>query len=77
VCFGELIPFGPESDRKRVAEQCFVSVRRMIEETREGRSRNLHTGQVFSPPAKEAKGTGGVPGRYVGKAGQEVANRAS
>ena len=42
-----------------------------------GRSPNLHPGQVFSPPAKEAKGTGGVPGRSVGKAGQEVANRAS
>ena len=77
VSFGEPIPFGPETDRKRVAEQCYTAVRRMIEDTRSGRSRNLHKGQVFSPPAKEAKGTGGVLGRFVGKAGQEVANRAS
>jgi 1-acyl-sn-glycerol-3-phosphate acyltransferase len=76
VSFGEPIRFGPETDRKRVAEQCFTSVRRMIEETRAGRSRNLHPGQVFSPPAKEAKGTDGVPGRY-GEAGQEVAQRVS
>jgi 1-acyl-sn-glycerol-3-phosphate acyltransferase len=68
VSFGEPIPFGPETDRKRVAEQCFRSVRQMAEDTRTGRSQNFHTGQVFSPPAKEAKGTGGAPGHY-GEAG--------
>ena len=68
VRFGEPIPFGPESDRKQVAEQCYQAVRRMIEDTRTGRSQNLHPGQVFSPSAKEAKGTRGAPGRYAGKA---------
>ena len=32
VRFGEPIPFGPQSDRKRVAEQCYEAVRRMIED---------------------------------------------
>jgi len=77
VRFGEPIPFGPGSDRKRVAEQCFEAVRRMIEDTRTGRSQNLHPGPVFSPSPKGAKGTEGAPGRYVGKPRQEVANRAS
>lgn len=77
VSFGEPIPFGPGTDRKQVAERCFQEVRRMIEDTRAGRSPNLHPGQVFSPSAKEAKGTGSAPGRYGGEAGQEVANRAS
>lgn len=77
VSFGEPIPFGPGTDRKRVAEQCFQDVRRMIEDIRAGRSPNLHQGQVFSPSEKEAKGTGKAPGRYGGEAGQEVANRVS
>jgi 1-acyl-sn-glycerol-3-phosphate acyltransferase len=76
VSFGEPIPFGPETDRKAVTERCYWSVRRMFEEIRAGRSQNLHPGQVFSPSAKGAKGTASAPGRY-GKAGQEVANRAS
>jgi len=77
VSFGEPIRFGPETDRKQVAEWCFASVRAMSQATRAGRSRNLDPGQVFSPSAKEAKGTGGAPGRYVGEAGQEVAQRVS
>lgn len=77
VSFGEPIPFGPGANRKEVAERCFAAVRQMFEDTRTGRSQNLHGGPVFSPPAKEAKGTGSAPGRLVGEAGQEVANRAS
>jgi hypothetical protein len=74
VRFGTPIPFGPGTDRKAVAEQCFLEVRRMVEETR---SHKLHDGQVFSPPPKDAKGTGGVRGRFVGQAGEEVVNRSS
>jgi 1-acyl-sn-glycerol-3-phosphate acyltransferase len=77
VSFGEPIAFGPGTDRKAVAEQCFREVRRMQEAVRAGQSPKLHGGQVFSPPAKEAKGTGSAPGRYGGEAAQEVANRAS
>jgi len=74
VRFGTPIPFGPDSDRKAVAQQCFAEVRRMVEETR---SQKLHAGQVFSPSPKNAKGTGGVRGRFVGQAGEEVVNRSS
>jgi 1-acyl-sn-glycerol-3-phosphate acyltransferase len=77
VSFGEPIAFGPEADRKAVAEECFAAVRLMIEDTRAGASRSLHSGGVFSPPAKGAKGTARAPGGYVGKARQEIVNRAS
>ena len=74
VRFGTPIPFGPETDRKAVAQQCFAEVRCLVEETR---SQNLHTGQVFSPPPKNAKQTGEVRGRLLGQAGEEVVNRSS
>jgi 1-acyl-sn-glycerol-3-phosphate acyltransferase len=63
VSFGEPIPFGPGTNRKRVAEQCEAEVRRMVEAIRAGEpSRNLGRGQVFSPSAKDAKGTLEAPG---------------
>ncbi len=77
VSFGEPIRIGPDASRKVVADRCYQEVRRMIEEVRAGRSPKRHGGQVFSPPAKEAKGTGSMPGRFGGEAGQEIAERAS
>ena len=78
VAFGEPIPFGPDASRKAVTQQCHAEVRRMTEALRAGRaSPNLNAGQVFSPPAKPAKGTGEAPARSTGEARQEVPNRAS
>jgi 1-acyl-sn-glycerol-3-phosphate acyltransferase len=75
VSFGEPIPFGPGTDRKRVAEQCEAEVRRMVEAIRAGGpSRNLGRGQVFSPSAKDAKGTVEAPGH---SAREEVPDRAA
>ena len=37
VSFGEPIPFGPQSDRKAVAEQCFAAVRACSSTRRGGR----------------------------------------
>ncbi|HET7716816.1 MAG TPA: lysophospholipid acyltransferase family protein [Bauldia sp.] len=77
VSFGEPIPYAPGTNRKAVAEICYQEVRRMVEDIRTGRSRNLGPQEVFSPPAKEAKGTQSAPGRCMGEPGQEIANRAS
>jgi 1-acyl-sn-glycerol-3-phosphate acyltransferase len=75
VSFGEPIPFGPGTNRKRVAEQCEAEVRRMVEAIRAGDlSRNLGRGQVFSPSAKDAKGTVEAPGH---SAREEVPDRAA
>ena len=37
ISFGEPIPFGPQSDRKAVAEQCFAAVRAASSTRRGGR----------------------------------------
>ncbi len=77
VSFGTPIAFGPGTDRKRVAEQCYAEVRRMMDEVRRDPSRNRNPSQVFSRPAKDAKGTGEAFGSDAAKPGQEVADRAS
>lgn len=78
VCFGEPIPFGPGTDRKRVAAACHAEVCRMIEAVRAGGpSRNLVAARVFSPSAKDAKGTGDAPEHSRGEASQEVPDRAA
>lgn len=75
VSFGEPIPFGPGSNRKKVAEQCEAEVRRMVEAIRAGEpSRNLGRAHVFSPSAKNAKGTVEAPGH---SAPEEVPDRAA
>ena len=78
VSFGAPITFGPGSDRKQVAEACHAEVQRMIEAIRAGTaSPNRDAGRVFSPPSKDAKGTGDASARFPGEAGREVPNRAS
>lgn len=78
VWFGEPIPFGPDSDRKAIAERCQADVRRMLEAIRAGEaSPNRDPRQVFSQSAKGAKGTAGPPAHSLGEASQEVANRTS
>jgi len=58
VSFGEPIAFDAERDRKRVAESCFRSVRAMVETVkRRPASPNRHPRAIFSPRAKDAKGT--------------------
>ncbi len=78
VCFGEPIPFGPGSDRKRVAEQCHAEVRRMIEAIRAGGvSRNVDPDRLFSPLPKDAKGTGDALAHSFGESPQEVPDRVA
>jgi 1-acyl-sn-glycerol-3-phosphate acyltransferase len=56
VSFGEPIPFGPDTDRKQLAEACFVEVRRMAAAARQGRlPPNGHATPLFSPAEKRAK----------------------
>lgn len=57
VSFGEPIAFGPEDDRKQVADRCFESVRAMVDGVRRHwpASPDRHGQPVFSPSAKGAK----------------------
>ncbi|MCP4385507.1 MAG: 1-acyl-sn-glycerol-3-phosphate acyltransferase [Hyphomicrobiales bacterium] len=78
VSFGEPIPFGQESDRKKVAEECYLSVRRMAEEAQRGSPGSSNGQRLFSPGQKAAKGTSpGSAGGYADRGGREIANRAS
>jgi 1-acyl-sn-glycerol-3-phosphate acyltransferase len=80
VSFGEPIAFGAGEDRKKVAEECFNSVRRMIDEVRrqplpagrKGRRR------LFSGSAKGAKGTADIqPGSRADRPGESIISRIS
>jgi 1-acyl-sn-glycerol-3-phosphate acyltransferase len=57
VSFGEPIAFGPEDDRKAVADRCFDSVRGMVDGVRRHwpASPDRHGLPVFSPSTKGAK----------------------
>ena len=77
VSFGPPIAFGPDTDRKMVAKRCHAEVRRMMDEIRRDPSRNRNPGRVFSPSAKDAKGTGGASALDARTPSQEVADRAS
>lgn len=78
VSFGQPIPFGPETDRKRIAEECYASVRAMAEEARGQASRNGHGGRLFSPEQKGAKGTADAPaGGYAVPGSERVVDRVS
>jgi len=78
VSFGQPIPFGPETDRKKVAEACYASVRAMVEEARGRASRNGHGGRLFSREQKGGKGTADTPaGGYAVPGGEQVVDRAS
>jgi 1-acyl-sn-glycerol-3-phosphate acyltransferase len=59
VSFGEPIAFGPEDDRKAVADRCFDSVRGMVDGVRRHwpASPDRHGLPVFSPSTKGAKAT--------------------
>jgi 1-acyl-sn-glycerol-3-phosphate acyltransferase len=79
VSFGEPIAFGPDADRKAVAEQCHAAVRAMVADVRRraflappGR------GQRFPARAKEAKGTADLPaGASTAARGDEMTSRVS
>jgi lyso-ornithine lipid O-acyltransferase len=78
VSFGEPILIGPDTDRKKVAEQCHVAVRKMLESARQQPSWNGSGGRVFSPQQKEAKATANPPaGPYAGPQGEGIVNRPS
>lgn len=78
VSFGEPIPFSQASNRKKVAEECYLSVRRMDEEAKRGLSRHGDAARLFSPEQKAAKGTSPVPaGGYAGRRGEEIVDRVS
>jgi 1-acyl-sn-glycerol-3-phosphate acyltransferase len=57
VSFGEPIAFGPEEDRKEVADRCFESVRAMVNDVRRHwpASPDRHRSPIFSPSVKGAK----------------------
>jgi len=57
VSFGEPIAFGPEQDRKEIADRCFESVRAMVNDVRRDwpASPDRHRAPVFSPSVKGAK----------------------
>jgi 1-acyl-sn-glycerol-3-phosphate acyltransferase len=57
VSFGEPIAFGPEDDRKVVADRCFESVRAMVDDVRRHwpASPDRHRLPLFSASAKNAK----------------------
>jgi 1-acyl-sn-glycerol-3-phosphate acyltransferase len=57
VSFGEPIAFGPEQDRKEIADRCFESVRAMVNDVRRHwpASPDRHRAPLFSPGAKGAK----------------------
>jgi 1-acyl-sn-glycerol-3-phosphate acyltransferase len=62
VSFGEPIPFGPDADRKVVAERCYEAVRTMVADVR----RRAFTappgrGERFPARPKEAKGAVEIP----------------
>ena len=79
VSFGEPIPFGPEADRKAVAEQCYQSVRAMVADVRRrafigGQGR----GGRFPARAKEAKGAVEMPaGASTAAPGDNLTSRVS
>lgn len=77
VSFGQPIPFNPDTDRKKVAEECYASVRAMSAAARGRASRNGHGGRLFSPEQKGAKGTADAPAGGYAVPGQQVADRAS
>ena len=62
ISFGEPIPFGPQSDRKAVADQCFAAVRELLDTARRTASLKGYRRPLFSPPAKGAKGTADLAG---------------
>ena len=78
VSFGEPIACGPDIDRKQVAEDCYASVRRMVEAARKGASSAGNHGDVFSPEQKGARQASKMPAPgYASGAGEGIANRAS
>ena len=78
VSFGEPIPCGPGVDRKLVADECYNSVRRMVEAARRSASLDGNRGSVFSGGQKGAKQTAKAPPDSYSAGGRErIANRAS
>ncbi|MCB1488194.1 MAG: 1-acyl-sn-glycerol-3-phosphate acyltransferase [Bauldia sp.] len=78
VSFGEPIHFTPESDRKKVAEECFESVREMDELARTATSYSGKGDRLFSPQPKNAKGTGSpAAANLAGQAGEGIVDRVS
>lgn len=76
VSFGDPIHFTPETDRKKVAETCYRSVRDMDEVARASYAGKRE--RVFSQPAKDAKETEDTPPvDQAGQGGEEIVNRAS
>lgn len=62
VSFGEPIPFGPDADRKAVAEACHRAVRAMVADVRRRAViMPARQGGRFSAPPKDAKGTADMP----------------
>lgn len=79
VSFGEPIPFDSTFDRKKAAEECAVSVRRMMQAARRMplAEREKRPRPLFSPPAKGAKGAVKARPEPSGKPGASVASRIS
>ncbi len=77
VSFGEPIRFTPDTDRKKVAEECYHSVREMDEIARTS-SYGGKGDRLFSPQRKDDKGTESPPaGEYAGESGEGIVNRVT
>jgi 1-acyl-sn-glycerol-3-phosphate acyltransferase len=79
VSFGEPIPFDAGYDRKKAAEECAASVRRMMDAARRVplAERAKRPRPLFSPPAKGAKGAVKARPEPSGKPGERIASRIS